>query len=101
MQETKESVHWKLLLATLQWKHIFIFSGDFGHGDHALAAYEVAARPVDTGDRLERVTADDTLDASKSMSVSHPVYSNMFHHLICFLKQLPRVILLFDPEGSD
>lgn len=65
-QETEEGVHWKLLLATLQGEKLFVFIGDFGHGDYALAANEMAAGPAETGGGVESVTADDTFDAGES-----------------------------------
>ena len=53
-------------MATLQGQNFFVFIGDFGHGDYALAANEMAAWPVETGNGFESVSADDALDASKS-----------------------------------
>jgi len=99
MQETENSVHWELLLATLQRKKFFVLIGDFSHGDCALAANEMPAGPVETDYGFENVTADDALNAlnaNRNCVVSYPVHGvDVIYHLTG-----PRSRgILFDSEG--
>lgn len=60
-----EDVHGELLLATLQGEQSFVVTGDFCHGEHALAANGMATEPGETGDALNIVSADDAFDPTE------------------------------------